>query len=163
MSALAALASLCLFGCRERRVEPLRVPPVVVMSPLHMPIVVVRGGEVHWAMDHHRPLRLGDPVTVSVTEYCLRGTTRRGRYVRPGIAAADPRLFPLARYIELYVGQQYLGRFLVDDTGGRIRGAKIDVWTPSCREARRFGRQAGTAVLVPRPQITVQLAGKTKN
>lgn len=124
--------------------------------------VVVRGGQVRFAMDHHRPLRLGDPVTVSITEYCLRGTTRRGRYVRPGIVAADPRLFPLSRYIELYAGGRYVGRFLVDDTGGRIKGARIDVWTASCRDASRFGRQKGTAVLVPRPEITVQLAGKAK-
>lgn len=163
MSTLAVLAAVCVLGCRERALEPLRMPPVVVMSPLRIPAVVVRGAEVRSAIDHHHPLRLGDPVTVSVTEYCLRGTTRRGRYVRPGIVAADPRLFPLARYIELYVGRKYVGRFLVDDTGGRIRGAKVDVWTASCRDARRFGRQAGTAVLVPRPQITVQLAGQTKN
>jgi len=80
--------------------------------------------------------------------YCLQGTTRRGRYVRAGIVAADPRFFPLARYVELYVGRSYLGRFLVDDTGKRIRGPRIDVWTANCRDARRFGSQRGTAVLV---------------
>ena len=86
---------------------------------------------------------------VGVTMYCLQGTTRRGRYVRAGIVAADPRFFPLSRYVELYVGRTYLGRFLVDDTGLRIVGPRIDVWTPDCREARRFGLQRGTAVLVP--------------
>jgi 3D (Asp-Asp-Asp) domain-containing protein len=94
--------------------------------------------------------------------YCLQGTTRRGRYVRAGIVAADPRFFPLAKYIELYAGRKYLGRFLVDDTGKRIRGARIDVWTPSCREARLFGLQRGTAVLVhrePAGQPAVQQAG----
>lgn len=159
----SAVTSALAVGCREASAAPIAVPPVMVMSPLHLTGATVRGGQVHWAMDHHRPLRLGDPVTVSVTQYCLRGTTRRGRYVRPGIVAADPRLFPLSRYIELYVGTKYLGRFLVDDTGGAIKGAKIDVWTPSCRDARRFGRQKGTAVLVPRPEITVQLAGKPRN
>src|SRR4029077_8927124 len=94
-----------------------------------------------------------------VTMYCLQGTTRRGRYVRAGIVAADPRLFPLAHYIELYVGRRYLGRFLVDDTGKRIHGARIDVWTSNCREARRFGLERGTAVLVHRPAITVAQSG----
>jgi 3D (Asp-Asp-Asp) domain-containing protein len=97
--------------------------------------------------------------------YCLQGTTRRGRYVRAGIVAADPRFFPLARYIELYIGVRYLGRFLVDDTGKRIRGSRIDVWTASCREARRFGLQTGTAVLVHRGTPTpsaVQLAGSAR-
>jgi 3D (Asp-Asp-Asp) domain-containing protein len=87
---------------------------------------------------------------VGVTMYCLQGTTRRGRYVRAGIVAADPRFFPLSRYIELYAGRKYLGRFLVDDTGRLIRGSRIDVWTANCRDASRFGVQRGTAVLVAR-------------
>jgi 3D (Asp-Asp-Asp) domain-containing protein len=79
--------------------------------------------------------------------------------VRAGIVAADPKFFPLARYLELYIGRNYLGRFLVDDTGKRIRGNRIDVWTSSCHEARRFGIQHGTAVLVHPPKIDVRQAG----
>jgi len=93
-------------------------------------------------------VRYGEPMPVGVTMYCLQGTTRLGRYVRAGIVAADPRFFPLLRYIELYAGRKYLGRFLVDDTGRLIRGSRIDVWTPNCRDASRFGVQRGTAVLV---------------
>jgi 3D (Asp-Asp-Asp) domain-containing protein len=91
-------------------------------------------------------------VPVELTAYCLQGTTRRDRYVRQGIVAADPKLFPLARYLEIYVGRTYWGRFLIDDTGGAIKGNRLDIWTPTCREARIFGRQRGTAVLVPRPR-----------
>jgi 3D (Asp-Asp-Asp) domain-containing protein len=82
--------------------------------------------------------------------------------------AADPKLFPLGRYVELYIGRRYHGRFLVDDTGGRIRDGILDIWTPSCRDARRFGRQRGTAVLVARPRgahedtlLTGRLGGLT--
>jgi 3D (Asp-Asp-Asp) domain-containing protein len=89
---------------------------------------------------------------VQLTAYCLQGTTRRDRLVREGIVAADPKLFPLGRYVEVYVGRKYHGRFLVDDTGGLIKKGILDIWTPSCREARRFGRQRGTAVLVARPR-----------
>ena len=92
----------------------------------------------------------GQAVEVSLTQYCLRGETRRGRWVRPGIVAADPRVFPLARYVEVFLGKHYLGRFLVDDTGKNVLGNTLDIWTPSCREARRFGRQWGHAVLVAR-------------
>ena len=67
-----------------------------------------------------------------------------------GIVAADPRLFPLSRYVELYADGRYLGRFLIDDTGRLIKGNVIDIWMPTCREARQFGRRKGTAVLVPR-------------
>lgn len=149
--AMAALVC-ALAACSSNERRPLRYPPVVVEAPLELAPVVVRGASRSWARDSAGPPRYGDPVPVRVTMYCLTGTTRRGRYVRPGIVAADPRYFPLARYIELYAGGEYLGRFLVDDTGKRIKGARIDVWTPACHEARRFGIRRGTAVLVPRPQ-----------
>jgi 3D (Asp-Asp-Asp) domain-containing protein len=132
---------------------------VVIMSPLRIPGALVRGATRDWWKLAARPARYGDPLPVGVTMYCLKGTTRRGRYVRPGIVAADPKFFPLARYIELYIGRSYLGRFLVDDTGKRILGARIDVWTESCREARAFGIQRGTAVLVHRPQLEVAQTG----
>ena len=144
-----------------------RLPPVMVMSPYRLPGALVRGASRGWwklASEH--PARYGQALPVGVTMYCLQGTTRRGRYVRAGIVAADPRLFPLARYIELYVGRSYLGRFLVDDTGKRIHGPRIDVWTASCREAHRFGSQRGTAVLVHGSSAAgaprVQLAGSAR-
>lgn len=151
---LLALAA----GCTEDH-TPLSHPPVVVMSPYRMTPVVVRGADRSWWKNAARPVRYEDPVPVGITMYCLQGTTRRGRYVRQGIVAADPRYFPLSRYVELYVGRSYLGRFLVDDTGRLIRGARIDVWTENCREARRFGVQRGTAVLVRRPRVEVRQAG----
>jgi 3D (Asp-Asp-Asp) domain-containing protein len=92
--------------------------------------------------------RGGERVAVNVTAYCLRGTTRRGNEVRAGIIAADPRVFPLARHVDLFVGRRYFGRFLVDDTGKDIKGNRLDLWTESCRDARYFGRRSGTATLV---------------
>jgi hypothetical protein len=40
----------------------------------------------------------------------------------------------------------------VDDTGLNVVGTTLDIWTPSCREAARFGRQWGKAVLVAREE-----------
>ena len=156
------LAAVACCGC-SRDSGPITLPPVVVTSPYQLTGIVVRGAERGWWKLASQPARYDEPLPVGVTMYCLSGTTRRGRYVRPGIVAADPRFFPLARYIELYVGERYLGRFLVDDTGKRIRGARIDVWSSSCSEARRFGLQSGTAMLVRRdsPNSTVLQAGKT--
>lgn len=96
------------------------------------------------------PAEVGEVIPISITQYCNKGETRRGRYVREGIVAADPRIFPLARYVELYLGDKYLGRYLVDDTGGNVLGATLDMWTPSCAEAQRFGRRSGKAILVAR-------------
>jgi 3D (Asp-Asp-Asp) domain-containing protein len=89
-------------------------------------------------------------IPVSLTQYCVQGETRRGRQTRHGIVAADPRIFPLARYVEVFLGDEYLGRYLVDDTGGNVLGATLDIWNPNCKEAARFGRHWGAAVLVAR-------------
>jgi 3D (Asp-Asp-Asp) domain-containing protein len=149
-----------------RIVPPLRVAPAVVFAHLRLDGALVRGAARDWALARTGPVRYGDPMPVELTAYCLEGTTRRDRYVRQGIVAADPRLFPLGRFVELYVGRRYAGRFLVDDTGDRIHGSILDIWTPDCRDARLFGRRRGTAVLVPRPRgasadtlLTGQLEG----
>jgi 3D (Asp-Asp-Asp) domain-containing protein len=92
----------------------------------------------------------GIMIPVSLTQYCVQGETRRGRQTRHGIIAADPRIFPLARYVEVFLGNEYLGRYLVDDTGGNVLGATLDIWNPDCREAARFGRHWGNAILVAR-------------
>src|SRR5450759_3200252 len=96
------------------------------------------------------PARNGITIPVSLTQYCVQGETRRGRQTRHGILAADPRIFPLARYVEVFLGQEYLGRYLVDDTGANVLGATLDIWNPDCKEAARFGRHWGSAVLVAR-------------
>ena len=133
---------------------PAPLAPVALRAaePLRLDGALVRGAARDWAVGRTRALRTGEPVPVQLTAYCLQGTTRRGRLVRHGIVAADPKLFPLGRYLELYVGRKYYGRFLVDDTGGRIKEGILDIWTPSCQEARQFGRRRGTAVLIARPR-----------
>jgi len=138
-------------------VRPIEVAPAVVYATIRFDPVVVRGAppEVHAKADkkgERRAAKLGEPVDVALTAYCLKGLTRRDHYVRQGIVAADPKVFPLGRYVEVYVGKEYYGRFLVDDTGRAIKGNILDIWTPTCREARLFGRTKGTAVLVPKPR-----------
>jgi 3D (Asp-Asp-Asp) domain-containing protein len=88
----------------------------------------------------------------------VQGETRRGRQTRHGILAADPRIFPLARYVDVYLGTDYLGRYLVDDTGGNVLGATLDIWNPNCREARKFGRHWGSAVLIAREVEQIPIA-----
>jgi 3D (Asp-Asp-Asp) domain-containing protein len=92
----------------------------------------------------------GVTIPVSLTQYCVQGETRRGRQTRHGIVAADPRIFPLSRYVDVFLGTEYLGRYLVDDTGGNVLGATLDIWNPDCREAARFGRHWGAATLIAR-------------
>jgi 3D (Asp-Asp-Asp) domain-containing protein len=132
------------------RTEIRHEPVMVVSEPMHAPLIVRASRALPRLMHPAERAVEGTPVRVSLTQYCLNGTTRRGQWVRPGIVAADPRVFPLARHVEVFLGGQYLGRFLVDDTGKNVLGNTLDIWTPNCREARRFGRQWGHAVLVAR-------------
>ena len=114
-----------------------RLPPVVSRPPL-LPLPKV-----------DEPLIRRRRIPVQMTMYCLRGLTRRGLPVRHGIIATDPRLVPLGTVVDVYVGLRYAGRYLADDTGRLIKGQIIDIWTPDCREAVRFGRRRGAVVIVP--------------
>jgi 3D (Asp-Asp-Asp) domain-containing protein len=79
----------------------------------------------------------------TATAYCLRGRTALGHGVRRGIIAADPRVLRLGSTINLGAGA-YSGQYLVSDTGGGIKGRRLDIWVPNCSEARRFGRRTVT-------------------
>ena len=79
----------------------------------------------------------------SATAYCLQGRTASGSGVRRGIVAADPRILPLGTRINLGAGS-YSGSYIVADTGGAIKGRKLDIWVANCSEAKRFGRRTVT-------------------
>lgn len=79
-------------------------------------------------------------MTFTATAYSLRGRTASGKHTRKGIIAADRRVLPLGTRVRLQAGA-YSGEYTVADTGGAIRGRKIDIWMPSTREAMRFGRR----------------------
>ena len=74
------------------------------------------------------------------TAYSLRGRTASGMMVSKGLIAADPRVLPLGSKVRLEV-PGYHGEYLVADTGGMIKGKRIDIWIASSREAMRFGRR----------------------
>ena len=80
------------------------------------------------------------PASYVATAYSLRGKTASGRVVSKGLIAADPRFLPLGSKVKLEAGN-YSGEYLVADTGGMVRGRRIDIWTPTSREAMRFGRR----------------------
>ena len=85
----------------------------------------------------------------TATAYCLKGRTAMGHGVRRGIIAADPRVLRLGSRVILGAGS-YTGQYIVSDTGGAVKGRRIDIWVPSCSEARRFGRRNVAVSLLPR-------------
>jgi 3D (Asp-Asp-Asp) domain-containing protein len=89
--------------------------------------------------------------TFRATAYCLRGKTASGRAVRRGIVAADTRVLPLGTRIHMSAGK-YSGNYVVADTGGKVKGRVLDIWVPSCAEARSWGRRS----------VQVTVLGKSK-
>jgi 3D (Asp-Asp-Asp) domain-containing protein/peptidoglycan hydrolase CwlO-like protein len=82
------------------------------------------------------PVRAGGTMTVYATGYCLTGTTATGLPVGPGVVAVDPSVIPLGTRMTI----PGYGEGVAADTGGAIKGARIDVWIASCAEARAFTR-----------------------
>ena len=76
----------------------------------------------------------------NATAYCFSGRTAMGHSVRRGLIAADPRVLKLGSKVYINAGQ-WSGTYLVSDTGGAIKGKRIDIWVPGCSEARKFGRR----------------------
>lgn len=90
----------------------------------------------------------GTPVPYTATAYALRGQTASGHRVARGIVAADTRILPLGTKIEIKAGP-YSGKYVVRDTGSRIKGRKLDIWMPSIREAKAFGRRKVHVIVLP--------------
>jgi 3D (Asp-Asp-Asp) domain-containing protein len=67
--------------------------------------------------------------------------THIGTQVRPGIIAVDPKLIPLGSkvYIEFADGHGVYA--VAEDTGGAIKGKRIDIAFADRAEAKRFGIQ----------------------
>ncbi len=84
---------------------------------------------------------LGPPASFQATAYALRGITASGIYVRHGVIAADPRVIPIGSVVQILT-PGYSGIYTVQDTGRLIKGKIVDVWLPSTREARFFGRRS---------------------
>jgi 3D (Asp-Asp-Asp) domain-containing protein len=78
--------------------------------------------------------------TYTATAYSLHGRTASGKPVSRGLIAADPSVLPLGTRVRVEAGS-WSGEYLVADTGGAVKGRRIDIWTPTTREALQFGRR----------------------
>ena len=77
----------------------------------------------------------GRKVKVKAYAYCLYGRTASGTYVKHGTIAVDPRFIPLGT--KVYVPGYGWGKAL--DTGGAIKGNKIDLWMPNSSQCYSWG------------------------
>jgi 3D (Asp-Asp-Asp) domain-containing protein len=82
------------------------------------------------------------------TAYCHSGITKSGARTRPGIVAADPRVLPIGSVVRIDEPKEYAGDYMVLDTGAAIKGARLDIFMPSCSHAWRFGKRVVRAFTI---------------
>ena len=132
--AFALLSGSLIFSARTLSAETLSSQAQKLIPPISLPTGSV--GEKIAVEEKYEVA----PATYVATAYSLRGRTASGRMVAKGLIAADPRHLPLGSRVRLQAGS-YSGEYLVADTGSMVRGKRIDIWTPTSREAMRFGRR----------------------
>jgi len=107
----------------------------VIKEPVNQ---VVANGALQYASRGGRSFQFEKAVVVSATAYTYTGSrTATGTRTKVGTVAVDPRVIPLGSrlYVEGY------GYARAEDTGGAIRGSRIDVFLETESEARRWGRR----------------------
>jgi peptidoglycan DL-endopeptidase CwlO len=87
-----------------------------------------------------KPKSGGSPLTVDVVAYCGGVGTATGLPLGWGTVAVDPSVIPLGT--KLYVPGY--GPGVAADTGSAIIGKIIDIWFPTCAQARAWGRKTLT-------------------
>ena len=87
---------------------------------------------------------------LSATAYCLSGKTSSGERPRAGTVAADPRVLPIGTVLRIH---PYRGLYTVLDTGSGLKGRELDIYMPSCRKARAFGRRTVRVEIVSGPSL----------
>lgn len=104
--------------------------------------IVSRGGEL---------LRYSRVLDVKATAYSTEGWSRENKYTkigslcRVGAIAVDPKVIPLGSkmYITSPDGESWIyGTAVAEDTGGAIKGNRIDLYYNTQEECERFGVRA---------------------
>lgn len=71
----------------------------------------------------------------------IQGTsdkTATGKEIYEGVIAVDPKIIPLGTVVEI----KDLGKFIAEDTGGKIKGNRVDIYFNSKEEAKKFGTKS---------------------
>jgi len=94
--------------------------------------------------NNHIMIMEASAYTKSVEEGTYKGITKSGTQVSRGTVSVDPRIIPLKTrlYIEDY------GEAIALDTGGAIKGNRIDLYMDTKKEALEFGRRDVKVIII---------------
>jgi 3D (Asp-Asp-Asp) domain-containing protein len=76
--------------------------------------------------------------TFVVTCYDDHGTTASGAGTGSSTVAVDPSVIPLGSKIDI----AGVGDRVAQDTGGAIKGRRLDIWLPTASDCARWGVQS---------------------
>lgn len=74
-----------------------------------------------------------------------------GTQIRPGIIAVDPRVIPLGSRVYIQYPDGHGEYAIAEDTGGAIKGNRIDIAKRSVKEAEDFGIQNVKVFVISSP------------
>lgn len=75
----------------------------------------------------------------------IRGKTASGTVPTSGrTIAVDPRVIPLGTVIEI----EGIGKRIAEDTGGHVKGKKLDVFLPTVQACLQFGVRSRKVYIV---------------
>jgi 3D (Asp-Asp-Asp) domain-containing protein len=78
--------------------------------------------------------------------------TRLGTQIRPGVIAVDPSIIPLGSRVYIQYPDGHGEYAVAEDTGGAIKGNRIDIAKWTVNEAQDFGIQHVKVFVVSSPQ-----------
>ncbi|GAK41963.1 hypothetical protein TCA2_4455 [Paenibacillus sp. TCA20] len=81
------------------------------------------------------------------------GVTFSGRKVEAGVTiAVDPRLIPIGSWVEVMYPDGRVEKRRADDTGGAIKGHKIDIYVPDASDRTRYGKHEVKVRIISTPE-----------
>ena len=104
---------------------------VVEKEPVYITRVEHVVEEEKWFYFIATGYRANDP------EQGTNNITATGKEIKKGMIAVDPEVIPLGTEVEI----KDMGLFTAEDTGGWIKGNRIDIYFETKEQAKQFGRQ----------------------
>lgn len=105
--------------------------PSIVYAPIHYSIPTIYTNTTKTATPYYIELQM------TATAYCLHTPTFTGEKPYRGTVAVDPAIIPLGSRVHV----EGYGWANAIDTGGDIKGNRIDVWFPSRGTCMEWGRR----------------------
>jgi 3D (Asp-Asp-Asp) domain-containing protein len=124
-------------------IYPKPIEVEVLASKFHYTSSVSRAGDK--INNHNKTIEvIATAYTQSKKEGTFDGITYTGHKVRRGVVAVDPKVIPLGS--KLWIEGYGYGEAL--DTGGAIKGYRIDLFMESKKEALQWGRKKVKAIIL---------------